>query len=198
MVCNSLLNQFSHPNQVLEPILQLLMLHVQLCSLCLDALEVSSPSWIAVEIFYQYRLPHAVKMFKECNVKVRNYTLLPQYINGYNNYAHMYKHIASFIIAASTGQNCILMLQRASLCAFVWLQICDCYSKKTYAGGCFEPKMTSEAISGQLVSQFFPKCMPPDSQPSRCMHKHTQLLSFPNLKYLSTPLPYQYTMVNTK
>jgi len=70
MVCNSLLNQFSHPNQVLEPILQLLMLHVQLCSLCLDALEVSSPSWIAVEIFYQYRLPHAVKMFKECNVKV--------------------------------------------------------------------------------------------------------------------------------
>ena len=127
-----------------------------------------------------------------------NYRLLPQYNNGYNNYAHMYKHIASFIIAASTGQNCILMLQRASLCAFVWLQICDCYSKKTYAGGCFEPKMTSEAISGQLVSQFFPKCMPPDSQPSRCMHKHTQLLSFPNLKYLSTPLPYQYTMVNTK
>ena len=107
MVYISLLNQISHPNQVPEPILQLLMLHIQSCSLCLDALEVSSPSLIAVEILYQDKLSHAVRMFKECNVKVP----VQCYHNTITTIIHKHKHL---LLAASTVQDCICIFTKAN------------------------------------------------------------------------------------
>ena len=69
---NSLLLLLSscYLNQVLKSILQLLMLHIQSCSMLGGALGESSPSLSAVEVFYQQELSHVARVPWECDVEV--------------------------------------------------------------------------------------------------------------------------------